>query len=260
MDLVAYLRVSSETQLDGYGLDVQRKAVRAWARKHGHRIVQEHVDAGISGTKDAVDRPGLSDALDMLRPPPRARGLVVARLDRLARTLAVQEAILAIVWRAGAATFTVDGGEVLRDDADDPMRTAMRQVQGVFAQLDRALVEKRLRDGRRAKADAGMHAVGQHPYGWRSGGKGSDSVPDAAEQPVVERIVGLRSSGASYRAIAADLDASGIPPRRASTWSAAAVRLIVERSGAAGASVTVVPSRGSRRGVTALGARGGPGA
>lgn len=229
MDLVAYLRVSSETQLDGFGLDVQRKAVRAWARKQGHRIVAECVDAGVSGTKDAVDRPGLSDALDMLRPPPRARGLVVARLDRLARTLAVQEAILAIVWRAGAATFTVDNGEVLQDDPDDPMRTAMRQVQGVFAQLDRALVEKRLRDGRRAKADAGMHAVGQHPYGYRSGGKGEDSVVDPGEQVVIARILELRRTDASYRQIAATLDAEGHRPRRATSWSSAAVRLVVER-------------------------------
>ncbi len=230
MDLVAYLRISSETQQDGFGIRVQRRAVQAWARKHGHRVVGEYLDEGVSGTKDAVDRPGLSDALDMLRPPPRARGLIVARLDRLARTLAVQEAILGIVWRAGASAFTVDGGEVLRDDPDDPMRTAMRQVQGVFAQLDRSLVEKRLRDGRRAKADAGMHAVGQHPYGYRSGGKGVDSVPDVPEQQVVERIIAMRTEGASYRSIAGALDAAGLPPRRASSWSAASVRLVAERA------------------------------
>ncbi len=234
MDLVAYLRVSSDSQLDGYGLDVQRKAVRAWARKHGHRIVGEYVDAGVSGTKDAVDRPGLSDALDMLRPPPRARGLVVARLDRLARTLAVQEAILGIVWRAGASTFTVDGGEVLRDDPDDPMRTAMRQVQGVFAQLDRSLVEKRMRDGRRIKSESGMHAVGQHPYGWRSGGKGADSVVHPDEQRVVARILAMRAEGSSYREVAAALDAAGLPPRRAERWSAASVRLIAERATSSG--------------------------
>lgn len=229
MDLVAYLRVSSESQLDGFGLDVQRKAVRTWAKRHGHRIVAECVDAGLSGTRDAADRPGLSSALDSLRPPPRARGLVVARLDRLARSLTVQEAILAVAWKAEAAVFTVDMGEVLRDDPDDPMRTAIRQMQGVFAQLERGLVAKRMRDGRRLKADRGGHAVGQHAFGYRSGGRGADSVPDDHEQQVVRRILELREAGQSYRQIATQLDGEGLRPRRAERWSAMAVRNVAER-------------------------------
>jgi DNA invertase Pin-like site-specific DNA recombinase len=170
------LRVSSESQVDGFGLPVQRRAVQTWAKKNGYRIVEEIVDAGVSGTRNAADRPGLSSALDMLRPPPRARGLIVARLDRLARSLTVQEAVLGIVWKAGGQVFTADGGVVDQDDADDPMRTAIRQVQGAFAQLERALVAKRMRDGRRLKAESGAHAVGQHPFGQRSGGPGRDGV------------------------------------------------------------------------------------
>jgi DNA invertase Pin-like site-specific DNA recombinase len=61
-----------------------------WAKTHGHRISTEHVDAGVSGATDAVDRPGLSDALDRIRRPPRAEGIIAARLDRLARALTVQ--------------------------------------------------------------------------------------------------------------------------------------------------------------------------
>jgi DNA invertase Pin-like site-specific DNA recombinase len=231
MDLVAYLRVSSESQLDGFGLPVQRKAVRAWAKRNGHRIVEEVVDAGISGTRDAADRPGLSNALDMLRPPPKARGLIVARLDRLARALTVQEAILAIAWGSDATIFTADGGEVLRDDPDDPMRTAIRQMQGVFSQLERSLVTKRMRDGRAAKAEQGGHAVGAHAYGKRSGGRGADSVAHPDELQVVERIITLRASGASYRAICAALDADGLRPRRAAAWSPMVVRRIAERAG-----------------------------
>ena len=67
MKLVAYLRVSSETQLDGYGLDVQRQAVTRWAKANGHKIVAWCVDEGVSGAKDAVDRPGLTEAITMLR-------------------------------------------------------------------------------------------------------------------------------------------------------------------------------------------------
>lgn len=58
---------------------------------------------------------------------------------------------------------TCDLGEVRRDEPDDPMRTAIRQVMGTFAQLDRALLVKRLRDGGAAKARAGGHAVADTP-------------------------------------------------------------------------------------------------
>ena len=187
-----------------------------------------HTDA-VTGKSDAVDREALTDALDDLA---TADGLLVGRLDRLARQLTVQEAILAMIWRDGRRAFAADQGEILQDDPDDPMRTAMRQVQGVFAQLDRAMTTKRLRDGRKVKAAAGRHAVGQYRYGYQGAGKGRerDAAPAREdEQAAVARIVELRRAGQSYRAIAATLDAEGHRPRRAASWSAMAVRAVAQR-------------------------------
>lgn len=226
MKLVGYIRVSGAGQVvDGYGLDVQEKAIRAWARNNGHRLVAIRRDEGVSGTKDAVDREGLSAALLDLTEG-RGEGLLIPKLDRLARALTVQEASLAIVWRSGARVFTADSGEVLQDDPDDPMRTALRQVVGVFAELDRRMIVKRMRDGRTAKAETGRKAVGAYAYGTRGEGRGRsrDAVLDEGEQRAVQRIAELRAAGESYRAVAAVLDAEGLRPRRAEKWSAAAVR------------------------------------
>ena len=231
MDLVAYLRVSTESQIDGFGLDVQERAVRQWAKANGHRIVGVHQDAGISGSKDIADRPGLSTALDMLRPPPRATGLIVAKLDRLARALHIQESVLQVVWRSGGSVFTADAGEVLQDDPDDPMRTFVRQVIGGVAQLERGLITKRMRDGRKAKAESGRHAVGQYRFGQHGEGKGRerDAADNPAERAALDRIVDLRRAGLSYRDIATTLDSEGLRPRRAACWSAMAVRNIALR-------------------------------
>jgi DNA invertase Pin-like site-specific DNA recombinase len=232
MRLVAYLRVSSIGQMDGYGLDVQRKHVRAWAKANGHRIVAEYVDGGVSGATDADDRPGLVEALKELRKPPSAEGLICGKLDRLARKLTVQEAILSLIWREGGKVFTAEDGEVLQDDPDDPMRSAIRQVQGVFAELDRKTVAKRLRDGRKAKAEAGKHANGVYPYGSQGIGKGRerDAGEHPEEQAVVGRIVELRTAGESYRAICAALEAEGVAPRKATAWSPMTVRNIAQRA------------------------------
>jgi len=142
--LVAYVRVSTESQAEeGLGLEVQEQAIRAYAALHYQELVAITQDEGISGTKPAAERPGLTEALALIEDG-GAEGLIVARLDRLARTLVVQEAVLGHVWKHTGRVFSVDVGEVLQDDPDDPMRTAMRQMMGVFAQLERAHISARL--------------------------------------------------------------------------------------------------------------------
>lgn len=193
MRAVVYMRVSSEGQVDAWGFDVQDYACRTYAESHGLSVARVVRDEAVSGATPAPARPGLMACLADLRDG-RADVLLVARLDRLARDLTVQEAILAEVWSLGAEVHTCDLGEVRRDDPDDPMRTAIRQVMGTFAQLDRALLVKRLRDGRAAKARAGGHAVGQHPFG---------SGPDAdREQAVLQFVRARRAEGDDWQAVA----------------------------------------------------------
>ena len=137
MRLIAYLRVSTIEQAEhGFGLDVQRRAIRDAARALNARVVAWCADEGKSGALDATERPHLAEALTLLRTG-KADGLIVRDLDRLARAVTVQEALLAEVWcNEGAAVFTASPAqEVPRDDPDDPMRTAMREMAGVFAGL-----------------------------------------------------------------------------------------------------------------------------
>jgi DNA invertase Pin-like site-specific DNA recombinase len=161
-----------------------------------------------------------------------ADAIVVARLDRLARSLSVQEATLAMVWQASRDVFTVDQGLVLKDDVDDPLRTALRQVVGVFSELERRLVTKRLKDGRQAKRATGRKATGSYAYGQTGTGKGRnrDATPDPNEQETIQTIVQLREQQLSYRQIARRLDECGIRPRRATTWAPMTVRSVVLRA------------------------------
>lgn len=232
MRLVGYKRVSGLGQVnDGFGLAIQDTALRSWAKTNGHRLLRIEEDEGVSGAKEAVDRPGLSAALLAIQEG-EAEGLLVPKLDRLARALTVQEATLAFVWRAGGRVFAADSGEILEDDPDDPMRTALRQVVGVFAELDRRIVVKRMRDGRAAKAKTGRKSVGSYAFGTHGQGKGRerDAAPRPDEQATVARILELREAGDSFRSIAAVLDAEGLKPRRAAQWSAMSVRAVVQRA------------------------------
>ncbi|MFF4828224.1 recombinase family protein [Streptomyces sp. NPDC001312] len=113
------------------------------------------------------ERPELATALLWVEEK-KAQGIVAPNLDRLARELVVQEAALAQCWKHGGRAFMEDQGEILPDDSEDPMRTAMRQMMGVFAQLDRGMTAAKLRRGRRIQGEKGQYAYGAPSYGWQA--------------------------------------------------------------------------------------------
>ena len=98
MRVACYARVSTDRQAEeGLGLDVQDHAIRRWARDNDHRIAMTTRDEGASGSNGVDVRLGLHDALTAVKDR-AVGGLVVYRLDRLARMLTIQEATLAKVW------------------------------------------------------------------------------------------------------------------------------------------------------------------
>lgn len=234
MKLIAYIRVSSSGQLDAFGPEAQEEQIRRWARNNRHRIVAVMTD-DITGTLGVKDRPALVDTLTAMHDDRTIEGLVVANLGRLARELTIQEAILAQVWSDGRNVYAADQGEVPRDDPDDPMRTAIRKMQGVFMELDRAMITKRLRDGQRIKAAEGRHWTGPYRYGEQQvvHGRQRDAGPNPNELRIIARILELREDGLSYRQIATSLDGDGIKPRRAERWSSMMVRNIAIREAVA---------------------------
>src|SRR4051794_11762003 len=85
MQVLAYVRVSSEEQADsGAGLEAQRAAIRSECGRRGWEVVEVIEDAGYSA-KD-LRRPGVRAALEELERG-RADALVVAKLDRLSRSM-----------------------------------------------------------------------------------------------------------------------------------------------------------------------------
>jgi DNA invertase Pin-like site-specific DNA recombinase len=228
--VVGYLRVSTDRQAEeGLGLEVQEAAIRSWARSKGHRLEKVLSDEGISGSNGIETRLGLAEALDLLKVGD-AEGLVVYRLDRLARDLVLQEQLLAEIWRMGAEAFSTSDAEqgYLQDDPSDPSRKLIRQVLGAVAEYERAMIRLRLEAGRRRKSQSGGYAgFGSPPFGYRSDGGALVSDPD--EQNTLARIGTLHDDGKSLRQIARALDSEEHKPRRGDYWQPRQVGRIVGR-------------------------------
>lgn len=230
--IAGYVRVSTNGQADdGQGLDVQRQAIKKWAKANGHRLVTVLADeGGVSGAKELDDRPALGDALEMIRSG-QIEAVLVHKLDRLARDLIIQETLLAEIRRNGGRAFSCMAGEdgYLADDPDDPSRKLIRQVLGAVSQYERSVIALRLRSGRRRKAEKGGYAYGRPPVGYVA--VGGELVASADEQRALTRIMELRAGGASIRKICETLDAEGTPTKTGvGNWQPAVVGRIIKRA------------------------------
>lgn len=234
MKLVGYVRVSTTEQVEhGHGLDVQRMTIRQWANENGHRITAWAADEGLSGSNGLDARVGLLEALAAVQAR-EVGGLVVYRLDRLARDLVLQESLLAEVWRAGGRVFSTSPAEDAYLDPDgadaDPSRALIRQILGAVGQYERAMIRLRLKSGKARKAEQGGFLGGTPAFGVRA--EDGALVPDEEEQRAVALIVELRSSGASLRDICTALEAQNLRPKRSHSWHPQTVARVLRRAGA----------------------------
>jgi DNA invertase Pin-like site-specific DNA recombinase len=197
----------------------------------GHRLPRIETDEALTGILPVHERPGLLAAIQAIEDG-RADGLLVPDLFRLARELEVQEAALAMVWRTGGRVFAIDpGGEVLADDPDEPLRTTLRKIQGILGELDRALVAKRMRNGRKAQAAAGGYAgYGSPRFGTRS--EGGVLVTKEREAAIASRIAELAAAGKSLRQITSELNCAGLVSKRGGQWYPQTVARVLARQGA----------------------------
>lgn len=241
MKLVAYARTSTQNGAGSDSLSAQIEECRKWAGSNGHEVVVSYEDNALSGSLGIEDRPGLGAALLAVEDG-TADGLVVHRVDRLARELHVQEVALAHAWNVGehVSVFeVVEGGAIKRDDPNDPHRRFLRQVMGAAAELERGLVRARLQGGRRRKAARGGYVGGtrlHRRYGYDL--VDGEYQPRDDEQAVIRRILDARASEpkpAPWAAVAGALNADAVPSPSGAAWYPATAMRIAKREGAAGA-------------------------
>lgn len=199
-DVIGYLRVSTEEQArSGLGLDAQRAAVAGEAERRGW-TVQWMVDDGYSA-KD-LRRPAIQETLGRLENG-GPKVLVVAKLDRLSRSLHDFAGLMERARRKGWALVALDLGV----DTTTPTGELVASLMAAVAQWERRIIAQRTADALAAKKERGAR-LGR---------------PVELPDPVRQRIVSEREDGDTYRQIAERLNAESVPTARGGRWHPATI-------------------------------------
>jgi site-specific DNA recombinase len=228
--VVGYARVSTEDQArEGVSLAAQRAKIAAYAAALDLELVAVREDAGVSAS--TLDRPALRAALEDLDAG-RADALLVAKLDRLTRSVRDLGTLLEDYFSKRFALLSIA-------DSVDTRTAGGRLVLHVLAsvsQWEREAIGERTSDAlqhlRRNGVRLGGEALGWHRLADEDRDGHKIVEVDAREGATVRRIVELRRSGASLRAICASLAAEGRATKRGGRWAPATIAKVLARAAA----------------------------
>lgn len=201
MHIIGYIRVSTEEQeRSGLGVEAQRIAIETECKRRGW-VVELIADLGRSGKEVNAE---LRRALDLLANG-QADGLMVSKLDRLARSVRHASAIINDAQERGWNLIVLDNAL----DLSTPGGRAMANILATFAELERDLISTRTKEALAVRARRGE----------RNGRK--SAIPAG----LLRRIVLSRHEGASFSSIAGDLTREGVlSPTGLCGWQESTVR------------------------------------
>jgi len=149
---VAYLRTSSAANVgaDKDSEKRQRQAIAAYAKAAKFEIAADDwfYDPAVSGADPIETRPGFNKLLDRIEGN-GVRVVIIEDASRFARDLMTQELGILSLIKLGVRVITATGDDLT--DTSDPMKKAMRQIAGAFAELEKARLVAKLRGARDRK-------------------------------------------------------------------------------------------------------------
>lgn len=229
----AYLRCSGKGQVDGDTWDRQQLAVDQYAKHHGYLIAKVFHEEAIPGKTEMGARPAYREMLEQCFIL-GVKVILVEALDRFAREYRVQELFLTELCKRKLTLIAVNTSEnVTEAFMGDPMRRALVQIQGIFAELDKNLIVAKLSKAReRIRTEKKELCEGQPPYGWAKvspRGEPTRLVPVPDEQDTVERIRKMYKVLQNWSQIALDLNTFGVRTRSGKFWTGTQVKRILLR-------------------------------
>ena len=238
---VAYLRTSSAANVgaDKDSEKRQRQAIAAYAKSARFEIIADDwfYDPAVSGADPIETRPGFNRLLDRIEGN-GVRTVIIEDATRFARDLMTQELGILSLIKLGVRVITAAGDDLT--DTSDPMKKAMRQIAGAFAELEKARLVAKLRGARERKRAESKRVTNDG----RGKCEGRKSL--AERSPELAKAAHALNDGRSLRNIAAALADQGFVTPNGKNYSASAVKGMLASEGSKSRALKHVDAKGRR--------------
>jgi len=223
--LVGYCRVSTDSQKEEGTIEIQEKDLKLYADKNNFELIKIFKDEGISGSSELENRPGLAELFNFIEINEGIEGVLIFKLDRLARDLYIQEHLIKKLELLNIKLLSIKEPNL---DSKDPMRKAFRQFMGIVSELEKAFITLRLTGGRINKAQKGGFAGGSTALGYIT--KNKELIIDEEQAETIRMIFKMkRYKRMSLRGIARELNNLNIPTSGGKgRWYGRTVKYILE--------------------------------
>lgn len=214
----AYIRVSRRAGREGASFispELQRKRINEWAKAHELTILDWWQEIDASGAKR--DRPLFQEALARCERG-ESGGIIVAKLDRFARSAVDALESIKRLNEAGARLVSVEDGF----DGSTPMGRFAIGILTLIAELELERIKDNWDAAVSSAIKRGVYISARVPIGYAKNEDGH-LHPEEPASSAIRKAFRLRALGTSYTKIAAFLDERGAIPEGSSNWSTSGV-------------------------------------
>lgn len=224
---IAYVRVSTVRQVDeGNSIASQSARIQKYAKDNGLILKSRDIviDDGVSGGVPFESRRGGRLVMDRMDTGKYSH-LISLNLDRLSRDQIDAVQTIDLLDEEGVAVHFVDWfGSSL--DTHSPMGRFILQLVAALAEMERALISERTREGMSHLKDNHLRFTGAI-YGWDVTESGSIR-PNWTEQSRIDFMAWqMRRNGMTAFAVAKCMNARGWLGKRGGKWSATSVNRVI---------------------------------
>lgn len=222
--IVGYTRVSTnEQKKKGYGIEIQIKDIRKFAKENSLQIDHIFKDEAVSGTEE--NREGLNSMLSLCKKD-KIKAIIFPSTERTARSVRISENLYYKLNKYNVRIYFADMPYYDPDNHGDVM---LRQIKEVIAEGNRNAIIERLKKGREQRIIKGRPAGGNVPYGYYRNREQKKLLINKDEAEIIQNIFDQHTIEKNSRQIADLLNSQGYSRRNHTPWTQRQVYSILNR-------------------------------
>ncbi|MCE5029793.1 recombinase family protein [Staphylococcus epidermidis] len=216
----AYIRVSTERQVEGYSIDGQITQIEQFCQFNGYDLVDIYADRGISGK--SMNRPALQRMLQDAKNG-KLDCVIVYKINRLARNTSDLLTIVEELHRQNVEFFSLSE----RMEVKNSTGKLLLNILASFSEFERNTILENIYTGQHQRALEGYYQ-GNLPLGYNNiPDNKKDLMINQHEANIVKYIFESYAKGHGYRKIANALNHKGYVTKKGNPFSISAVTYIL---------------------------------